>query len=686
MGGGRVEVALELLEDLAVRLAHDVREHVEPAPVRHPEHGLVQPLLGGLGEHGVEQRYQRLGALQREPALADELRLQEHLERLGDVQPGQDPDLLVVLGPGVRPLHPGLDPGPLLRVLDVHVLDADGAAVGVPQHAQDLPQLHPRLAAEPAGGELAVQVPQGQPVLVDVQVGVLALLVLQRVGVGHQVAADPVGVDELVHPGGLRQVVLVAGRDVLDPADRLVRDPQRLEHVVVEAVLAEQQRVDHPQEFAGLRPLDDPVIVGGGQRDRLADRQPDEGLLGRALVGGRVLHGTDADDASLAGHQPRHRVLGADRARVGQADRGAGEVLDRELAAAGLADHVLIRHPELAEVHGLGGLDAGHEQLPGAVALAHVDGQAEVDVLGLDQNRLAVLLGERVVHLRGPGQRPHHRVADEVGERHLAAASPAEVVVDHYPVVDQQLGRDGAHAGRGRHGEAGGHVRRGAGRGSAQPDLDRVLRVRRWWRRPGRCRESRRDRGRGAPCGGGRCRARRGGCRGRAACGRAVCWPACGWPARCAACGRDGGRRRCLARPGLLRAAPAGRRLLRRLWVVVGEEIPPGPVHRAGVCLIALVELVNQPFVGPEIGARRIGSRRCTRRRATAAVRWSGQIRGRLWGISRHGGHPPLPTLDYLSFPHTRLPGSAPELRPCLADRICPVTRRCGLCRAARAS
>ena len=172
-------------------------------------------LAGRLGEHRVEQRDQRLGALQREPALADELGLQEHLERLGDVQPGQDAHLLVVVGPAVRPLDPGLDPGPLLRVLDVHVLHADRAAVGVAQHAEDLPQLHPRLAAEAAGGELALQVPQGQPVLVDVQVGVLALPVLQRVGVGHQVAADPVGVDQLVHPGGLGDVVLVPGRDVL---------------------------------------------------------------------------------------------------------------------------------------------------------------------------------------------------------------------------------------------------------------------------------------------------------------------------------------------------------------------------------------------------------------------------------------------------------------------------------------
>ena len=158
---------------------------------------------GGRGEHRVQQRDQRLGALQREPPLADELGLQEHLERLGHVEPGQDADLLVMLGPAVRPLDPRLDPGALLRVLHVHVLDADSAAVGVAQHAEYLAQLHPRLAAETAGGELPLQVPERQAVLVDVQVGVLALLVLQRVGVGHEVAAHPVGVDQLVHPGGL---------------------------------------------------------------------------------------------------------------------------------------------------------------------------------------------------------------------------------------------------------------------------------------------------------------------------------------------------------------------------------------------------------------------------------------------------------------------------------------------------
>ena len=355
--------------------------------------------------------------------------------------------------------------------------------------------------------------------------GCLPLPVLQRVGVGHQVAAHPVGVDQLVHPGRLGDVVLVPGRDVPHPADRLVGDLERLEHLVPEAAVAEQQPVDVPQELAGLRALDDPVVIGRGQRDGLADRQPGHGLLGRALVGGRVLHRADADDAALAGHQPRHRVLGADRARVGQPDRGAGEVLDGQLAAAGPADHVLVGHPELAEVHALRGLDRGHQQLARPVLGRHVDGQAQVDVLRLDQRGLAVQLGVGVVHLRRRGQRADHREPDQVGERDLAAPAAGQVVVDHDAVVDQQLGRHRADAGRGGHGQAGGHVDRGAGGRAAQPGGARGRRRGRgglgrlagdggrcWRRRGGR----RSARGRGGRPG----RGRRGGRRGRRGGGR----------------------------------------------------------------------------------------------------------------------------------------------------------------------
>ena len=53
-------------------------------------------------------------------------------------------------------------------------------------------------AAEPAGGELAVEVPQRQAVARPSRSGWRAA-VLQRVDVGHQVPAHPVGVDQLPH-------------------------------------------------------------------------------------------------------------------------------------------------------------------------------------------------------------------------------------------------------------------------------------------------------------------------------------------------------------------------------------------------------------------------------------------------------------------------------------------------------
>ena len=128
------------------------------------------------------------------------------------------------------------------------------------------------------------------------------------------------------------------------------------------------------------------------------------------------------------------------------------------LLAAGLAHDVLVGGPEVDEVHLLGRLDRGDDEGAAAVVLLQVDGEAEVDVGRPDEGGLAVLLGEAVVHLRHEGQGLDHGVADEVGEADLAAARAGQVVVDDDAVVDEQLGRDGAHARRGRDGERDLHV------------------------------------------------------------------------------------------------------------------------------------------------------------------------------------------------------------------------------------
>ena len=71
---------------------------------------------------------------------------------------------------------------------------------------------------------------------------------------------------------------------------------------------------------------------------------------------------------------------------------------------------------------------------------------------------------EADVHLRHRLERLDQRVADQVGERHLAAAGARQVVVDDDPVVPEQLDRDRADRGGGGDGQGVVHVGDGAGR------------------------------------------------------------------------------------------------------------------------------------------------------------------------------------------------------------------------------
>ena len=222
-------------------------------------------------------------------------------------------------------------------------------------------------------GELAVEVPQGQPVRLDLEVGVAALAVLERVGVGHHVAAHAVGVDQLEDPGLLADLVVVRRRDVGVPADRLVGDPQRAEDLVVEAVLAEQQLVDPLEELTGLRALDDAVVVRRGQGHDLAD----------AVAGDRARPRRPATPAGYS-IAPTPMIAPWPFIRRGTewlVPMPPGLVSEIvvpwksstvELVVARLADDVLVRRPERREVHRLGGLDA---RAPAACASRRASGR-----------------------------------------------------------------------------------------------------------------------------------------------------------------------------------------------------------------------------------------------------------------------------------------------------------------------
>ena len=93
---GGQERAFELGEDHLVGLAQDVGEHVQAAAVRHAHDDLFDPAVAGVLDQGVEQRNERLGALEGEALLADVLGVEELFEALGGGQRVQD--VLAIVG------------------------------------------------------------------------------------------------------------------------------------------------------------------------------------------------------------------------------------------------------------------------------------------------------------------------------------------------------------------------------------------------------------------------------------------------------------------------------------------------------------------------------------------------------------------------------------------------------------
>ncbi len=126
----------------------------------------------------------------------------------------------------VDTLDLGLDPPLLLGVLDVHVLDADRAAVGVAQHAEERSELHLLGAGDAAGEEFPVEVPDRQPVRQWIELlGHRRLFPLQRIEVGDEVTAHAIDADQRgdLHLLVQHRLDVIDRVDVGPPLDGLVR-------------------------------------------------------------------------------------------------------------------------------------------------------------------------------------------------------------------------------------------------------------------------------------------------------------------------------------------------------------------------------------------------------------------------------------------------------------------------------
>ena len=189
-----------------------------------------------------------------------------------------------------------------------------------------------------------------------------ALAVFERIRVCHQVPAHAERVDELLHTGDLADAVCGVDVDVGSPVDGVIRNAKSREDVFVEAVAPDETLVDLLEEFAGSRTLDDAVVVGARQGDRLADGEFCEGLQARALELSRVLERSRTHNRPRATHESGNRMFGADSTGVREGDRISGIVGGGEFVRATACDDILVGDEEVAKSHGVCALDAGHHE------------------------------------------------------------------------------------------------------------------------------------------------------------------------------------------------------------------------------------------------------------------------------------------------------------------------------------
>ena len=500
--------ALELPEDRLVAAAEAVREHVEPAAVRHAQDHLARAVGGRELDHLVEHRHGHVEPLDRELLLAEVGLVHEALERVDLRQPAQQRALLLVRQRGAERARLDLlaQPGALAVRRDVLDLVGDRPAVGLAQVREGVRERGARdVGAQDLGRDPGHQL-RRQPDGLGIERRIALGLGHERVELGGQMAVHAVRLEE--RRGGLdglqqRLVDLAVGRRRGRSGiahrrgggrrrGRLRRGAERRvefrEDLLVEPVLTLQIGLDDLEELARLRALDDAMVVGRRHRHHLvgADHRADPGQAGRIADRAR------GHDRALALHQPRDRGDRADAAGIGERQVRALQVVGRQLVVARLGDQRTERLEEAGEVEPARVPDhRDHQGAPTVLAL-DVDGDAEVHGAVVDHVRLAVLLVEVPRHHRHLlRRRARDRVGDEMRERDLVPRllELAAAGVEH---------RDGERAerGRGRHGARLVHVarehRRGAldllcARGLRRPGPRRCPRSRRPARPPWRC-------------------------------------------------------------------------------------------------------------------------------------------------------------------------------------------------------
>src|ERR1041384_6106397 len=135
--------AFERGEDALAKMSDDIREHVQASTMRHSHRDSLDAEFAGAFDQLIEQRDDRLTALDRKSLLTEELGIQEFLELLGRNQLPKNSFLdFDVDRFGVNKLAANLLAQPELFVLalNVAIFRADLAAVSALKNVENLTQ------------------------------------------------------------------------------------------------------------------------------------------------------------------------------------------------------------------------------------------------------------------------------------------------------------------------------------------------------------------------------------------------------------------------------------------------------------------------------------------------------------------------------------------------------------------
>ena len=191
----------ELAEDVDRLLADDVGQHVQPAAMGHGHHHFDNAVVGGCFQGEIQQRNQRLGAFQRKRLGAQILLADEFFEDHGVGQPSEDSQLDIARRRFVELalLDSLLQPFAHVAVGDVHVIEADEAAIGFFQPINQFAQLHGlRRAAANGCNDVAIQIGGTEAVICRVDGRTIARRETERIELCCQVPERAVGIDKLV--------------------------------------------------------------------------------------------------------------------------------------------------------------------------------------------------------------------------------------------------------------------------------------------------------------------------------------------------------------------------------------------------------------------------------------------------------------------------------------------------------